>query len=209
MKTVKITVIILLCFFFSQSADQQRFTVDRTGRAIQVDAFLLEWKEDDSKKLEQGAFSFTWDAVNTPQGLAGYIWYEYSDTCLITAVNIYTQPGNPDRYMKMIMDTALFEPEFYALDKSARDSVTSITVEWLIPWDSIPISPDGRYEIKLTAYNSCKDTLKPFTLSGQYLIKKSGGKNYSLRIVIQVISIAILLALFIMLKARAKRLNRR
>lgn len=209
MKIVKVAGIIFLYLFLSQSADQQGFTVDRTGRAIQVDAFLLEWKEDDSKKFEQGAFSFTWDAVNTPQGLAGYIWYEYSDTCFITTVDFYTQTGNPDRYMKMIMDTAVSEPEFYALDKSARDSVTSITAEWLIPWDSIPISPDGLFEIKLTAYNSCKDTLKPFTLSGQYLIKKSGGKNYSLRIVMQVISIAVLLALFIMLKARAKRLNRR
>ena len=209
MKIVKITAIILLCLFLSQSADQQRFTVDRTGREIQVDAFLLEWKEDDSKKLEQGAFSFTWDAVNTPQGLAGYIWYEYGDACFITEVNFYTQTGYPDRYMKMTIDTAMSESAFYAIDKSIKDSVTSITTEWLIPWDSMSVTSDGQYEIKLAAYSSCKDTLNPVALSGQYLIKKRGGKNYSQRIVMQVISIGILLALFIMLKSRAGKLNRR
>jgi hypothetical protein len=111
--------------------------------------------------------------------------------------------------MKMIIDTTASGPEFYAFDKSVKDSVTSITTEWLIPWDSMSVTADGQYEIKLTAYTSCKDTLNPVTLTGQYLIKKRGRKNYSQRIVIQVISIAILLALFIMLKSRAKKLNRR
>ena len=209
MKTVQVTGIIFLCFFLSQSTEQQRLTVDRTGREIQVDAFLLEWKEEDSKKFEQGAFTFTWDAINTPQGLAGYIWYEYSDTCYITTVHFHTQTDFPDRHMKLIIDTAISEQAFYALDKSVKDSATSVTAEWLIPWDSMSVTAEGQYEIKLTAYSSCKDTIKPFTLSGQYLIKKRGGKNYSQRIVMQVISIAILLALFIMLKSRAKKLSRR
>ena len=209
MKSIKITGLLLLCFFLSQSAAQQNLTVDRIGREIQVDAFLLEWKEEDSKKLEQDAFIFTWDAINTPQGLAGYIWYEYTDTCYISTVHFNTQTDSPERYMKMIIDTAVSELEFYAFDKSVKDSVTSITTEWLIPWDSMPVTADGQYEIKLTAYTSCKDTLNPVTLTGQYLIKKRGRKNYSQRIVIQVISIAILLALFIMLKSRAKKLNRR
>lgn len=209
MKTIKITGIILLCFFFSHYADQQRLTVDRDGRDIRIDAFLLEWKEEDSKKIEQGVFSFTWDAINTPQGLAGYIWYEYSDTCFKTEINLHTQTDNSNRGMTIIMDTAISEPAFYAIDKEAKDSVNCITTEWLIPWDSMSISPEGQFEIKLTAFNSCKDTLKPVILSGQYLIKKGGRKNYSKRIVIQIISIAILLALFIMLKGRAKKLQRR
>ena len=209
MKTVKGTGIILFCFFLAQSASQQCLLVDRAGRAIQVDAFLLEWKEEDSKKFEQGAFVFTWDAINTPQGLAGYIWYEYSDTCFMSAVNFLVQTGNPDTHMKMILDTAMSGPEFYALDKSVKGSATSVTAEWLIPWDSISVNPEGRYEIDLAVYNSCNDTLKHVTLSGHHLIKKSSGKNYSRRIVMQVISIAILLALFIMLKSRAKKLQKR
>ena len=114
-----------------------------------------------------------------------------------------------DRYMTMVMDTAVTGPEFYAIEKSIKEGITSVTAEWLIPWDSMSIDDDGQYSVGLTATNSCEDTLKPITLSGEHTIEQSESCNMTTRITLQVISIAVLLAVFLMLRARAKKLQKR
>lgn len=209
MKQLKVTGVILVCIFLAQSADQLRFAVDKTGRSIQVDAFLLEWNEEDSDTINQGVFSFIWDAVNTPEGLAGYIWYKHKDTCSLSSFKMYPQVSSMDRYMTMVMDTGVAEPGFYAIEKSIKEGITSVTAEWLIPWDSIPIDDEGQYSVGLTATSSCEDTLKPITLSGKHTIEQGESSNLTTRITLQVISIAVLLAIFLMLRARAKKLQKR
>lgn len=209
MKQLKVTGVILVCIFLAQSADQLRFAVDKTGRSIQVDAFLLEWNEEDSDTINQGVFLFTWDAVNTPEGLAGYIWYKHKDTCSLSSFEIYPRISSMDRCMTMVMDTAVAESGFYAIEKSIKESITSVTAEWLIPWDSIPIDDDGQYRVDFIATSSCKDTLKPITLSGEHTIEQGESSNMTTRITLQVISIVVLLAVFLMLRARAKKLQKR
>lgn len=209
MKQLKVAGVILVCIFLAQSADQLRFAVDKTGRSIQVDAFLLEWNEEDSDTINQGVFSFIWDAVNTPEGLAGYIWYKHKDTCSLSSFKIYPRISSMDRYMTMVMDTAVAEPGFYAIEKSIKEGIPSVTAEWIIPWDSISIDDDGQYSVGLTATSSCEDTLKPITLFGKYTIEQGESGNMTTRIALQVISIAVLLAVFLMLRARAKKLQKR
>jgi len=46
-------------------------TIHRTGRNIQVDGFLLEWKRADARPwMETG---WEWDAIITANGISGYI----------------------------------------------------------------------------------------------------------------------------------------
>ena len=209
MKQLKVVGIILVCIFISQSADQLQLAVDKTGRSIQVDAFLLEWNEEDSDTINQGLFSLIWDAVNTPEGLAGYFLYTYKDTCTLSSFIIYPQTSALDRYMTMVMDTTVPEPSFYAIEKSINEGDTSITAEWLIPWNKISIDSDGNYNVDFRATSSCKDTLKPITLSGKHTIEQGESGNMTTRITLQVISIVVLLAVFLILRAKAKKLQRR
>ena len=209
MKQIKVTGIILTCIFLAQSADQLQFMVEKNGRSIQVDAFLLEWHEQDADTLSQGDFSFIWDAVNTPEGLAGYIWYKHQDTCSLSSLKIYPRLSSMDRCMTIILDTAVAESPFYAIEKSIKEADASITAEWLIPWDSMSIDNNGQYCVGLVAASSCKDTLKPITLSGKYTGELRAGSKKTNRITLQLISIAVLLAVFLMLRARAKKLQKR
>ena len=209
MKQLKIIGIVLLIVFLSQSADLQRFSIDKTGRSIQVDAFLIEWSEEDSDTLDGGVFSFVWDAVNTPEGVAGYIWYILKDTCSLTVLRFYPQIHSKNKYMTIVMGAAASKPTFYAVEKSLKDDDTSVTAEWLIPWDSISIDSDGQYEITLAAFNSCDDAQKSVILSGKHHIEQSGSGKMTRRITFQVISIAVLLAIFLVLRSRARKLQKR
>jgi hypothetical protein len=184
---------------------QQRYHVDQSGKPIQVDAFLIEWKSYDSDTSE-GAISVIWDAINTSQGVAGYIRYSSDDSCLLTEIKIFPDMNNFYDALKISFDSTVDEASFYAYEISQEKNTTSITTEWMIPWDSIPVDSLNQYEVGVIVSNSCGDIIKPFTLFGNRFTDKNG-RVFTPKVIAQIITIIILLLLFLRLKAKARKLN--
>jgi hypothetical protein len=53
--------------------------VDRRGRNVQIDGFLLEWKRADARQWY--GTDWEWDAVITPNGIAGYFRPKSTPAC--------------------------------------------------------------------------------------------------------------------------------
>ncbi len=186
----------------------QLLSIDRQGRSIQVDALLIEWNEEDTDTLN-GDFFFTADAMNTPAGIAGYIRFQYRDTCPLHALNLFRQAASASA-LSIRLDTAPAESPWYAVEKVCSEGDTSITAEWLIPWDFVSAGTDGKYEIVAAGLSASGDTVNRFILSGrQEIIKPPRAAFLTPRIIFQAITIVILFVIFSLLKSRAKKLKKR
>ena len=65
--------------------------IDRRGRTIQVDGFLLEWKRADARAWDETGWE--WDAAVTPTGIAGYFKPKSTPPCSAWAFNITPKPN--------------------------------------------------------------------------------------------------------------------
>ncbi len=205
-KIVLIISVILLCVCFVNANTQRHFTVGRYGKPIQVDGFLIEWQEDNAGKFGD-SLTLILDAMNTPQGLAGYFRYGYTDSCKKIVVKFYPEMKAIHTYLTLDTDTLppATGPLFYAVDKPVEGGgATAVVAEWFIPWSYMSLDSLEQYEVGLITYSACGDTLGRLVLSGKRYHAQGGVMNT--KIVIQIISIMVLLALFILLRAKAKRL---
>jgi len=197
----------ILCLFLSASAcfsagGQQVITVENTGRRIQRDGFLLEWRIDQSHIIDTAA-DIRLDAVNTPEGVAGYIRVRAKEGCGGWVFRVYPRLGQGLQYVEMSADTSGGRGRFHAVDVISADTVVHAAIEWVIPWDSLPLDPAGKYAIGIRGNDTCGDTLGGVIISGV-----RGGterKNNSTGLMNQVILIGVLLTLYLALKARSKK----
>lgn len=206
MRRVALISFILVSTCWTQQPAQQQVTIDRYGRNIQVDGYLMEWHERDVDTC-QGTVSFMWDVINTSIGLAGYIRYRYDDSCSKIGIQVYPQMGSMHRFRTMDVDTHSVEQFLYAVDKSGDNGDTTVIAEWLLPWEQVTLDPMGRYEIGLVSFNSCEDTAPPIILTGSNVADE--GKIVTNKIIVQIIIILILFISFIVLKTRARKLYKK
>ncbi len=205
MKKIQYITIVLLYGLICLLAGQERYCIDRDGKVIQVDGFLIEWNSENSDTLA-GALPVIWDAINTPQGIAGYIRYSGNDSCLLKTVKIYPDMHKMHLSITMLFDTTSSASGFYAFEKSQGDTSFSIISEWLIPWDTISVDSLNNYDIGFVATDNCGNSIKPLILYGK---RPGEAKNriFTTKVNVQIISILILLLLFLRLRARARKLN--
>ncbi len=197
-----IAIIIFLYVFSVKSENPRRIHVDRDARSIQVDGLLPEWNLECSRTIKD-SFSIILDAVNTREGVAGYIRFPYKDSYSKMLVKIFPHRDNAHGFMPMIIDIAGHGERFYAVDRIMENKDTILIAEWLVPWDSLSIDSAGYYRMEFTAHNSCNDTVSAFILFGK---RFSGERSNTIiiRILFQLLSIVILLILFLWLRAKAK-----
>ncbi|MGD9202428.1 MAG: hypothetical protein PVI26_12750 [Chitinispirillia bacterium] len=185
------------------SADTQNiYTIDTRGRPIQLDAFLIEWNINGVKKSISKIPVF-WDAMKTPQGVAGYFRFPVNDSCEIISIDIFPSLFKAKLLYSIQIDTIPSSGNYYAVEITDNIEGKSVVTEWIIPWDSIPVDSTGKYEIGFFTRNGCGDTIVPIVFNGV----KTADKNtsiYTKQIIIQIISITVLLTLFIILKRRIK-----
>jgi hypothetical protein len=125
--------------------------INRKGRAVQVDGFLLVWDAGSSRRW--AGSSWTWDAVITAHGIAGYFSHpgpggvDSSNAGIINADEPPKPKGAPkchswtftfsDAVTKKSFTITIPEEssgEFFAFDNGTFDSIGALTVEWLVPW---------------------------------------------------------------------------
>lgn len=198
--------ILIWCVAFSQGAAQENIAIVNNARSIQIDGFLIEWKTGSADTLH--SYPFVWDAVNTPQGIAGYFRYQFQDSCWKMNLQWYPDFNAMHSAIKMTIDTAVEQSMLYAFDKS--DLSQTVVVEWLLPWDSVLVDTSGTYRVGLYAATPCGDTIPPVIFHGTtYHKQQKDNSIITPRIKIQFISILVLLALFLWLRKKTKRITKR
>ena len=199
----------LFLLFFTGLFSLPAFPLDtvsvlKSGRRIQLDGFLLDWVEK-GRHVWHNSNGWVWDAVNTPEGLAGYFH------CGMVACSSWTFYADLHRLKTVPWTMSLGDASqsggagFKAV-RTARDTMFSMTFEWIIPWDSLACDSSGAYAVHIAAESGCADTLDPFLIVG------SRGRAASAlppRFAGRIVLIVVLLAVFIALQLAMRKKYRR
>jgi hypothetical protein len=199
--TIKLICIIVLAASSTQA--QKKYDISQHGRRIQLDGFLLEWKSDSAKNFD-GNQEWRWDAINTPDGISGYLKSNHKLSCLEWTFIFRSQnPGVEKLYIHLDPQQKDQKNTFYQLDRPLFDSTGIASVEWVIPWSAAGIGGNGLYKIDIHGFSNCGDTLSPIMIIGDKNIQKSNSvwKGTAIRIC----AIAALSILFIYMRRTTRR----
>lgn len=194
-------LLIFLTYFAVDSFAVEVHAVGKTGRMVQLDGFLLEWRRDSAKALGSDSL-WQWDAINTKEGLAGYFKTANRQLkCPDWTFRFLPQRLSPYKNMNLRIGQTV-DQTFYRTAMSGAAPDSSLVAEWVIPWDSITVDSSGAYQIGLMAFDGCKDTLQPVIFSGHKFTpqKAPWGKVY-----MKGLSLAVLLVLLYYYQQRIKR----
>jgi hypothetical protein len=155
---VSLSIIIVPCAF----AD---IAVERHGRRVQIDGFLLEWNSKDANRWAGSAWA--WDAINTADGVAGYFSSKDGLACSSWVFTIDAANTGKALSIKIPEQRAT---DFFAFDKGSLENDGTYALEWVVPWNVFETGVNdngGRdaYAIILNATSDCGDTLAPLRLS--------------------------------------------
>lgn len=151
----------ILCAFVISFAEQS-ISVEKYGRRIQLDGFLLEWNAQTAKPWKNNNQTWFIDAVNTEEGLAGYFRSDSSVSCSSWFFT-FSQPSVKQIFKIQFPNSG---NEFYKSDPKLYDSLGIITIEWVIPWKQISYDSTGKYSLFITGNSNCGDSLPQFQISG-------------------------------------------
>ncbi|NLP01494.1 MAG: hypothetical protein GX089_03295 [Fibrobacter sp.] len=184
----------LLLFSFPVFSSES-YNIDKYGRRIQLDGFLLEWSAETSKKWGD---SWRWDALRTPEGLAGYLRSEGKLKCTEWKFSFETQKGNT---IPVSIPVPPVDSDYYKVDRKTLDSLQTVSIEWVIPWNRMDTTGAGKFTLLVNGVSACGDTLKEIMLTGS---EENKTGIITLPVVVQGILIVILAAIYIVIKIRIR-----
>ena len=149
------------------------------------------------KHLRNGD-SWRWDALRTPEGLAGYLRSEGKLKCTEWKFSFETQKGNT---IPVSIPVPSVDSDYYKVDRKTLDSLQTVSIEWVIPWNRMDTTGAGKFTLLVNGVSACGDTLKEIVLTGS-----EGNKTgiITLPIVVQGVLIVILAAIYIIVKIRIR-----
>lgn len=158
------------CAFACPAAAVQVRSVDRDGRSVQLDGFLLEWNKRDAAPLSKDSL-WLYDVLNTREGLTGYFASAGRTTCGLWKFRFLPHRLSPYCFMEMQASLDSLKP-FYRTAPLAGTAAGGIAAEWVIPWDSIWHDSTGAYQVGVFAFDTCGDTIPPLILTGRVYHRK-------------------------------------
>jgi hypothetical protein len=160
-----IKVFFLFFAAFSLSAADETVVVNRTGKRIQLDGFLIDWKVKE-RRAWSGTDRWSWDALNTTEGVAGYF------RCISVRCSTWTfsidsrHDASRPRVIPVTSRGGETNLELACANRASHDPAAPLVIEWIVPWDSIAVDTAGTYAILVSGSSSCGDTLPPLLLTG-------------------------------------------
>lgn len=178
---------------------QVKVDVNTFGRKIQLDGFLLEWKTQNALTWGKNDQKWNWDIISTPEGLSGYFLSKGNVKCRNWFFTI--DPGKKTAPVSITIPDSGHHSSYYAIDDKFSGGNGGLTVEWVIPWDSIGIDTQGAYAVKLSAVNSCGDTLDSLLITGK---KEKTPGVFSSALISRILLAGVLLSVLIVLRIRIR-----
>lgn len=195
---------ILLLMLSVQLFSQESVEIDRYGKRIQLDGFLVEWSDKYSKKWDSAGV-WLWDVINTPEGVSGYFKSTTALPCSSWSFLIESS-GNGKPFIITIPSSDEHHQQFYRFDHELFKESSRITVEWVIPWDAADLDNRDRYALDTRARDGCGDTLSSIMITGS---KEPPQRIITRKIIVQAVAIVVLLVLYIVFRIKIMRQKRR
>lgn len=195
-------VVFILILTATSSNSQQQYTIKEYGRRIQLDGFLLEWKQKSAHSWTDDQQWF-WDAVNTPEGITGYFKSKSKQPCSIWTFTFNSQGCITPFIAHIDKGTLVEKQSFFAFDKQLLLTSGEIVVEWVIPWNKACLNGSGDYSLTFKGYDSCGNSLPAVTIVGNQKIRNS--KSVWNGTAIRIFVIAVLTIVFIIMRRRIRR----
>jgi hypothetical protein len=166
---------------------------------------MMEWDSDTRRPIPPDSVWY-WDAINTPEGVAGYC-YAAGDSQFCPQWYFNFLPSVQQMYHPLVMALDLNDTtaQWYSVHTEQEGDSIHITAEWLLSWDTLCTDSTAHYHFGLLGFSSCADTLEPLLIEGERTINRSAGST----LVFQFISILLLAFLFIYLKIKSRKPIRR
>jgi hypothetical protein len=186
-------------------------TITRAGKAIQLDGFLIDWKGKE-RRAWRGPGNWSWDAINTTDGVAGY-FRSPAVRCSTWTFSIDSRQGAYRPMMVTVADTGSeTKQSFVCASCTAHDSASAIVIEWVIPWDSVAIDSTGRYAIHVYGSSTCGDTLRSLDFTGSIAMLKANCREAPgavFWVILAVVFAAIAAALILRIRRRYRQTRTR
>jgi hypothetical protein len=182
-----------------QIFSQQSVEIDRYGKRIQLDGYLIEWSEKHSKKWDSSRNWF-WDVVNTPEGISGYFRSEGAVACSSWTI-IIESSGNGKPLRINFPSNSADQLSFYRIDQELFKDSSKIVIEWVVPWKDADIDSKGKYALDIRAHSVCGDALPSIMITGS---KEPPKKVITNKMIFQIIFIVILLILYILFRIKIR-----
>jgi hypothetical protein len=203
MRIKNIFTILFTAGMFSVLFAQTIFNVAESGKRIQRDGFLLDWKVENSVSLIPDT-SLVICAINTPEGLAGYLKYSGKAECSSWKTGLYSRAGVRQHPIEISFGDTAVSAQQFTIDKAFHDSLVSITAEWILPWEWVAPDSDGHYEVGLLCANDCRDSSLTCIIKGTHSDSRPATARSS-GLINQAILTAGLLGIYLYLRARTKK----
>ncbi|MBN1601198.1 MAG: hypothetical protein JW915_06290 [Chitinispirillaceae bacterium] len=195
---------ILFLMLSVQLFSQESVEIDRYGKRIQLDGFLVEWSEKYSKKWDSAGV-WLWDVINTPEGISGYFKSTRALPCSSWNFLIESS-GNGKPFIITIPSADEPHQQFYRFDHELFKESSRLAVEWVIPWNAADLDNKGRYALDTRARDGCGDTLSSIMITGS---KEPPQRIITGKIIIQAVAIVVLLVLYIVFRIKIMHQKRR
>ncbi|HEX2957396.1 MAG TPA: hypothetical protein VHO70_11220 [Chitinispirillaceae bacterium] len=195
------TILFIFCF---QIFSQQSVEIDRYGKRVQIDGYLVEWSEKTSKKWDSTG-NWQWDVVNTPEGISGYFRSLTAQPC--SSLNVTIESSGGKKPFTLDINSGIAPRNaFFRIDQELYKESKKLVIEWVIPWDQADIDRLGRYALDIRGNNRCGDTISSIMITGN---KEPPAKIITGKIIIQAVFIVILLSLYIVVRIKIMRQKHR
>ncbi len=174
--------------------------IEQRGRRIQLDGILIEWDVAEARVLS-AEHTILFDAIQTPEGLTGYIRFPAADTC----DNWRFRFQSGEEQWELVPRTSVDQP-FYAFE---READTLGNFEWILPWQKLETDTSGVFRATMKGDNGCGDSTQLVSLVGPTPAERVSETSSYGALGVQVALIIILLVGFLYLRLRARRIRRK
>lgn len=172
------------------------FKLEQFSRTIQVDALLVEWKSDNSRKIN----NLTIDAAVTSEDFIGYAHFPLSKNKKVKEIKFSTRNSNFDK--TIYLDSA-FQFEDVALDFVKIDDTSRAAVfEWQLPLVNFVSNDSDSLNITFKLIGIEDSVLSTIQFEG---LRNQNSNNDSSPLIPQAILILLLLIIFILMKKKIRK----
>ena len=173
--------------------------IERWGRRIQLDGFLLEWASADARVLA-GDSSILADFMHTPEGVAGYLAFDTSGVAWCDTVRLRWFAATDTT--RTLFDIPVLAKREHGYGRSSFDGEYGV-VEFVLPWDRIVDASEPQYRLALYVLRPCTDTIGPLWFAGTR--RTDAPPFLSGRLVMRGTGVVLLLGVYLVLLRRIRR----